>query len=117
MTDSQRLGHVEIVGVYGVQNGVTTGLVGGRNASNNLTYINIHEGMSKFSLAQIFDTPRTSRDITTLMRPNPTPLEDRSSRYNAPYESEERESSPTNLGLLHLSRIRSTDPEWVRVDG
>lgn len=140
--DMAEVGHIEVIGVYAVQNGNSSDgtdiPVMGRNANNQKTFVSIAPRMSKFALAQIFDTPRTVGAYNELIHRNPySPLEEyrfdqNSIRFyneNAPFEQVERVGDydqngnpiyePLNapLGTLSNSRIRSTDPEWIRLMG
>jgi hypothetical protein len=137
--DTVNMGHIEVIGVYGVRNGPLSGNVVGRNAANQQTFINITPRMSKFSLAQVLDTPRYCKDITDAIRRPANALEDltgvgavnipgittgcEGTPNNAPSELTERDNLDNGDGIggpygaLLNSRIRSTDPSWVKLAG
>jgi len=79
--DTEKMGHIEIIGLYAVDGDI--------NVPGSA--IPISQGMSKFALAKIFDTPRV-----TGLDPINTPTET---------------TDPTT------SKIRSADPDWVHLSG
>jgi len=119
-----RRGHIEIAQVYAV-----SGVVPGYDKNGVLSQIEIKAGMSKYNLAKIFDTPRTSQDRLdivhlpiakerglTLAGVEPRPCQGAGS-------TAEEQCRNSNAALAPLSPIasgvviRSTDPDWVQLMG
>ncbi|MCV6636210.1 hypothetical protein [Candidatus Albibeggiatoa sp. nov. NOAA] len=114
--DTTTMGHIEVFGVYGAKGNV----VGYDSIGSEVT-VQVKEGMSKFDLARIFDTPRYDYHYDSLFHrqitsANSLSLSDVVS--NAPVEKTERNSGvDAPWGTLVSSKIRSTDPSWVALTG
>ena len=106
--DTVKMGHIEIVGAYGVQGNINVN-------TNNKQPIAIVETMSKFLLAQIFDTPRfnSGRGLDEIQQIT----NNNNQQVAVQNELAERRTVPTPYGPLVNSRIRSTDPTWVQLMG
>ncbi len=131
--DSCDMGHVEIMGAYAVQNAAV-----GYNSRGQKTAITILRGMSKYNLAQIFDTPRMSKhlflnppvhrvialgpdgaqgsldDLTLSLANNATNGSTREQDVRNTVTGIEPLSS---LNVVNAPNIRSTDPSWIRLMG
>jgi len=114
--DTTTMGHIEVFGVYGVKGNVV-----GYDSVGSEKNVLIKEGMSKFDLARVFDTPRYDYHYDSLFHrqiasTNSLSLSDIVS--HAPTEKTERNSGTSApWGGLSSSKIRSTDPAWVALTG
>ncbi len=132
--DSCDMGHVEVIGAYGVQNSAI-----GYNAAGNQERIIIQPPMSKFQLAKIFDAPRTMGDTSTFPRRLHRPVTTGNdvaqnsaddltlALANNATNGSTREQDVRNaitgseplstLAVAAAPNIRSTDPTWVQLTG
>ncbi|WP_353571696.1 hypothetical protein [Candidatus Albibeggiatoa sp. nov. BB20] len=114
--DTTTMGHIEVFGVYGVKGNVV-----GYDSVGTETNILIKEGMSKFDLAKIFDTPRYSYHYDSLFHrqiASSNSLALSNVAVHAPTEKTERNSGvDAPWGTLASSKIRSTDSAWVALTG
>jgi len=135
--DSATTGHVEIIGVYGVQGSVTGFVRSGAPAN-----VSISQGMSKFDLAKIFDTPRVrggnlpdgngghynsnihetiarNRCLEYVVNVSPsTCTAPGGITGNSPSEYSERNTgNSVPFGTFLNSKIRSSDPTWIKLMG
>ncbi|ALG68171.1 hypothetical protein [Beggiatoa leptomitoformis] len=120
--DTVQMGHIEVIGAYAVK-----GTVMGYNATGQKTFVEVTPGMSKFSLAQIFDSPRTSAEAIGQESFYRAPARGGAlyldKDENLPTESSERAAESavpdivTGYGPLVNSKIRSTDPSWISLIG
>jgi hypothetical protein len=90
--DNNEIGHIEVIGVYGVQGTVQTRSGG----------VTIRQGMSKFDLAKVFDSNTRVTELVPLNGAE-TPAVTRTAAGLL---------SPTPAG-----NIRSTDPTWIQLTG
>ncbi len=115
--DTDRMGHIEVFGLYGVK-GILTGYrprISGANREPIPVSITVTRGMAKFALAQIFDTPRYPEHNNSNLFWQPiVPLDE----ANPPTEQQERSAAPTPpYSPLIDSKIRSTEPSWIQLTG
>jgi hypothetical protein len=115
--DTDRMGQIEVFGLYGVE-GTVTGYrprISGANRQPIPVSITVIRGMAKFALAQIFDTPRyPEHDNSNLFWQPIVPLDE----ANPPTEQQERNAGPeAPYSPLSGSQIRSTDPSWIQLTG
>lgn len=114
--DTNKMGHIEVVGVYGVK-GTVTGYIPNRGGAPKPVSVTVKRGMAKFALAQIFDTPRSKEYYEPgwyWHTENPIELD----KANPPTEAEERKAGAQEpYSPLTTSRIRSTDPTWIQLKG
>ncbi|MCK5521704.1 MAG: hypothetical protein KAI83_01095 [Thiomargarita sp.] len=104
-TDTLSVGHIEFFGLYAVE-GTRTGY----DAENKAVSVTVERGMSKFALAQLFDTPRYPEHTDFINHRKPSGGFETIgllSPANQPEESVSPDSSP----------IRSTNPDWMQLMG
>lgn len=126
--DTCDMGHVEAFAAYAVQ-----GTVVGYNNAGVPQAIEITRGMSKYDLAKVFDTPRTSDDFSTMLHEsvarNVSLALANNGNIAVTRELMDRQGqtivggpisalSPLDpFDLNPPTSIRSTDPDWVRLMG